>query len=169
MHRGVRVQREAVLHGEPQRSVVKGQHLGQTQALLHGALLQYLVLVFGRGGRKLCPILLRLPQHSGQNTCDLFVTGRGHRLLTELELVGVPKTSGKRGLQVLVPIARGYTHDQVHDFAQSVTEMLAARFPEQAEHLRTRRRAERPAQDDGGAVFDSSRRGGFRFHAPALG
>ncbi len=61
-------------------------------------------------------------------------------LLTELELVGVPKTSGKRGLHVLVPIARGYTHDQVHDFAQSVTEVLAARFPEQATTLRTIKR-----------------------------
>ena len=79
MHRGVRVQGEVVLHGEPQCSVVKGQHLGQTQALLHGALLQYLVLVFGPGGLHLRPILLRLRQHSGQNACDLFVTGRGHR------------------------------------------------------------------------------------------
>ena len=79
MHRGVRVQGEAVLHGESASAVVKGQHLGQSQALLNGALLQYLVLVFGPGGLQLRLVLLRLPQRSGQNACDVFVTGRGHR------------------------------------------------------------------------------------------
>jgi bifunctional non-homologous end joining protein LigD len=53
-----------------------------------------------------------------------------HGLLDELKLVSVPKSSGKRGLHVLVPLAPGYTHDQAHDFAVSVTSVLAQRFPE---------------------------------------
>jgi bifunctional non-homologous end joining protein LigD len=50
-------------------------------------------------------------------------------LLEELKLVGVPKTSGKRGLHVLVPMAPGQTHDDALAFAVAVTGALAARFP----------------------------------------
>ncbi len=57
-------------------------------------------------------------------------------LLEELKLLGVPKTSGKRGLHVLVPIARGHTHERAHAFAQQVTAALAQRFPERATTLR---------------------------------
>lgn len=52
-----------------------------------------------------------------------------HGLLEELKLVSVPKSSGKRGLHVLVPLAPGVTHDEAHDFAVSVTNVLAQRFP----------------------------------------
>ncbi len=55
-----------------------------------------------------------------------------HGLLDELKLTSVPKSSGKRGLHVLVPLAPGYTHDQAHDFAVSVTSVLAQKFPELA-------------------------------------
>jgi len=50
-------------------------------------------------------------------------------LLEELKLTGVPKSSGKRGLHVLVPISPGSTHEAAHDFAMSVTRVLAERFP----------------------------------------
>ena len=46
-------------------------------------------------------------------------------LLEELKLIGILKTSGKRGLHVLVPLARGHTHEQAHTFAQQVTDVLA--------------------------------------------
>ncbi|HEX7705404.1 MAG TPA: DNA ligase D [Thermoanaerobaculia bacterium] len=51
------------------------------------------------------------------------------RLLEDLELPGVPKTSGKRGIHVLVPLAAGYTHDQAADFACSVAAAVAAKVP----------------------------------------
>jgi len=51
-------------------------------------------------------------------------------LLDELKLVSVPKTSGKRGLHVFVPLGAGHTHAQALGFAQAVAGALAARFPE---------------------------------------
>jgi bifunctional non-homologous end joining protein LigD len=41
-------------------------------------------------------------------------------LLDSLELPSFPKTSGKRGIHVFVPLFGGYTHEQVHDFACSL-------------------------------------------------
>ncbi len=41
-------------------------------------------------------------------------------LLDSLELPSFPKTSGKRGIHVFVPLVGGYTHEQVHDFACSL-------------------------------------------------
>jgi len=52
------------------------------------------------------------------------------RLLDELELPSVPKTSGKRGIHVLVPLAPGYTHEEVADFACSISAAVAARVPD---------------------------------------
>ncbi|MBX7116036.1 MAG: DNA ligase D [Myxococcaceae bacterium] len=49
-------------------------------------------------------------------------------LLEELKLKSVPKTSGKRGLHVFVPLAPGHRHDEVHDFAAAVCGALARRF-----------------------------------------
>jgi bifunctional non-homologous end joining protein LigD len=51
------------------------------------------------------------------------------KLLESLELPGVPKTSGKRGIHVFVPLAPGYTHEEVADFACSVAAAVAARVP----------------------------------------
>jgi bifunctional non-homologous end joining protein LigD len=53
-------------------------------------------------------------------------------LLDELKLSSVPKTSGKRGLHVFVPLGPGHTHAQALAFAEAVTGALAARFPDQA-------------------------------------
>ena len=42
-----------------------------------------------------------------------------------LELPSVPKTSGKRGLHILVPLAPGHTHEQAVEFAEWVTSRVA--------------------------------------------
>ncbi|MGV3619729.1 MAG: DNA ligase D [Archangium sp.] len=60
-------------------------------------------------------------------------------LLEELKLNGVPKTSGKRGLHVLVPLAPGHTHDDAHDFARDVVHVLAAQFPKLGTDLRVKK------------------------------
>ena len=51
-------------------------------------------------------------------------------LLEELKLSSVPKTSGKRGLHVFVPIGPGHSHAEALAFAEAVTGALAARFPD---------------------------------------
>ena len=50
-------------------------------------------------------------------------------LLENLDLPSVPKTSGKRGIHVFVPLARGYTHDQVADFAFGIASAVAREVP----------------------------------------
>jgi bifunctional non-homologous end joining protein LigD len=61
-----------------------------------------------------------------------------HGLMDELKLTSVPKTSGKRGLHVLVPITAGHSHERVHAFAAAVTGVLAAKFPELATTARAK-------------------------------
>jgi bifunctional non-homologous end joining protein LigD len=51
------------------------------------------------------------------------------KLLENLELPGVPKTSGKRGIHVFVPLAPGYTHEEAADFACSIAAAVAAKVP----------------------------------------
>jgi bifunctional non-homologous end joining protein LigD len=58
-------------------------------------------------------------------------------LLEELKLLSVPKTSGKRGLHVFIPLAKGHTFETSYGFAVAVGEVLARKFPE----LATRERA----------------------------
>ena len=50
-------------------------------------------------------------------------------LLENLDLPSVPKTSGKRGIHVFIPLARGYTHDQVADFACSISAAVCREVP----------------------------------------
>lgn len=50
-------------------------------------------------------------------------------LLENLELPSVPKTSGKRGIHVMIPLARGYTHEQVADFACGIAAAVAREVP----------------------------------------
>jgi bifunctional non-homologous end joining protein LigD len=52
------------------------------------------------------------------------------RLLEHLELPSVPKTSGKRGIHVFVPLAPGYTHEQAAAFACSVAAAVAREVPD---------------------------------------
>jgi bifunctional non-homologous end joining protein LigD len=51
------------------------------------------------------------------------------KLLENLELPSVPKTSGKRGIHVFVPLAPGSTHEEVADFACSIAAAVSARVP----------------------------------------
>jgi bifunctional non-homologous end joining protein LigD len=53
-------------------------------------------------------------------------------LLDELKLLSVPKTSGKRGLHVFVPLGPGHSHAQALAFAEAVAGTLASRFPDMA-------------------------------------
>lgn len=48
--------------------------------------------------------------------------------LESLGLESFPKTSGKRGLHVFVPIRRGYTHEQATRFANDVANQVAAQL-----------------------------------------
>lgn len=50
-------------------------------------------------------------------------------LLENLEFPSVPKTSGKRGIHVFVPLARGYTHEEAADFACSIAGAVASSVP----------------------------------------
>ncbi len=49
--------------------------------------------------------------------------------LTSLGLRSWPKTSGGRGLHVLVPLERHYTHAEVRSWAKEFTRRLASRYP----------------------------------------
>jgi len=51
------------------------------------------------------------------------------RLLEQLELPSVPKTSGKRGIHVFVPLAPGYSHEEALDFGCMVAAGVAAKVP----------------------------------------
>lgn len=52
------------------------------------------------------------------------------RLLDHLELPSVPKTSGKRGIHLLVPLVAGYSHEDAVEFACRVSEGVAAKVPD---------------------------------------
>ncbi len=51
------------------------------------------------------------------------------RLLENLDLPSVPKTSGKRGIHVFIPLAAGTTHEEAADFAWSISGAIASRVP----------------------------------------
>lgn len=50
-------------------------------------------------------------------------------LLTSLGLNAVPKTSGATGVQVVMPIERGPTYDELREFGKFISEYLAAKHP----------------------------------------
>ena len=51
------------------------------------------------------------------------------RLLDNLELPSVPKTSGKRGIHILIPLAKGYSHEQAAEWAFTVASSVAQQVP----------------------------------------
>jgi bifunctional non-homologous end joining protein LigD len=53
-----------------------------------------------------------------------------HHLLDALKLESYPKTSGKRGVHVVVPIAPGATHAEATGFAEQVARAVAKVLPE---------------------------------------
>jgi bifunctional non-homologous end joining protein LigD len=52
------------------------------------------------------------------------------KVLESLSLPSVPKTSGKRGIHVFVPLAAGYSNEAAHDFACSVAAAVTAKVPD---------------------------------------
>ena len=53
-----------------------------------------------------------------------------HHLLDALKLESYPKTSGKRGIHVVVPVAPGATHAEATGFAEQVARAVAKVLPE---------------------------------------
>ncbi len=51
------------------------------------------------------------------------------RVLEGFDLVGFPKTSGSKGLQVYVPLNTPHTHDEASSFAQAVAQLLERARP----------------------------------------
>jgi bifunctional non-homologous end joining protein LigD len=51
-------------------------------------------------------------------------------LLENLRLPSVPKTTGKRGIHIFVPLASGYTHEEAAEFACSISAAVAAKVPQ---------------------------------------
>ncbi|HET7711322.1 MAG TPA: DNA ligase D [Thermoanaerobaculia bacterium] len=52
------------------------------------------------------------------------------KVLEGLELPSVPKTSGKRGIHVFVPIAKGYSHEEAAEFACNVAAAVTSHVPD---------------------------------------
>ncbi len=52
-----------------------------------------------------------------------------HAILDEMGLEGFPKTTGSRGIHVLVPVARRYTFEETRAFAQRVGSIARDRLP----------------------------------------
>lgn len=62
---------------------------------------------------------------------DLLTVASALRgLLEKLGLASVPKTSGKRGLHVLVPVARGHNYKDTLEFSMAITGALGHALPE---------------------------------------
>jgi bifunctional non-homologous end joining protein LigD len=59
------------------------------------------------------------------------------KFLQQLGVDSIPKTSGKRGLHVVVPIARGHTHQDALEFAVRITQTLERGLPKLATTERT--------------------------------
>jgi bifunctional non-homologous end joining protein LigD len=53
-----------------------------------------------------------------EQAIDAAIIVRG--LLDNLHLPSIPKTSGKRGIHVFVPLAGGYTHEEANEFACAI-------------------------------------------------
>jgi bifunctional non-homologous end joining protein LigD len=51
------------------------------------------------------------------------------KVLEQIDVPSVPKTSGKRGIHVFVPLKGGHTYDQAHDFACSLAAAVTSKVP----------------------------------------
>jgi bifunctional non-homologous end joining protein LigD len=77
-------------------------------------------------------VVLDLDPGDGPWSHLIEVAGAVRVLLEKLELESFVKTSGKRGLHVLVPIAPGPTHEQATGFAEQVARAVAKVLPKVA-------------------------------------
>lgn len=62
-----------------------------------------------------------------EQAIDAAIIMRG--LLEHLDVPSVPKTSGKRGIHVFVPLAPGYSHEDANAFACSIAGAVAREVP----------------------------------------
>ncbi len=61
----------------------------------------------------------------------LIEVARAVRAMLELlEMASAVKTSGKRGIHIVVPVARGYTHDEATAFAERMARAVAKVLPD---------------------------------------
>ena len=75
-------------------------------------------------------VMLDLDPSEGASFADVVTVARLVKdTLDLLELEGFPKTSGSRGMHVLVPIARRHTFAQAREFASIVAGALARAYP----------------------------------------
>ena len=51
------------------------------------------------------------------------------RLFEEMEIPSVPKTSGKRGIHLFIPLAPGHTHEEAAEFACRIGAAVASQLP----------------------------------------
>jgi bifunctional non-homologous end joining protein LigD len=66
-------------------------------------------------------VIFDLDPGEGQGIAQAIVVAQAlHRLFDELSLPSLPKTTGKRGLHVLVPILPGHSHDDAIGFAVQI-------------------------------------------------
>ena len=62
---------------------------------------------------------------------DLLVLARLHRsALEHLGVQGCPKVSGQRGIQILVPVGRGYSFEDTRHWVEQVSRAVGATVPE---------------------------------------
>ena len=62
-----------------------------------------------------------------EQAIDAAIIMRG--LLENLEIPSIPKTSGKRGIHVFVPLAKGYTHEDANAFACNIAAAVTKEVP----------------------------------------
>jgi bifunctional non-homologous end joining protein LigD len=62
-----------------------------------------------------------------EQAIDAAIVMRG--LLDNLKLPSVPKTSGKRGIHVFLPLVGGYTHEEAAEFACNIAAAVAKTVP----------------------------------------
>jgi bifunctional non-homologous end joining protein LigD len=53
-----------------------------------------------------------------------------HTALDHLGVIGLPKVTGQRGIQVWVPIRRGYTFDETRAWVEGVSRAVGATVPD---------------------------------------
>src|SRR6185312_11898557 len=60
----------------------------------------------------------------------ITVAQEAHKLLDELGITAYPKTSGKTGLHICIPLGASYTYEQSKQFAQILMNLLHDRLPD---------------------------------------
>ena len=62
---------------------------------------------------------------------DVLVLARLHRTALEhLGVIGRPRVSGRRGIQISIPLAQGYTFDQTRGWVETLSRAVGATVPE---------------------------------------